>query len=140
MMGDYYFYIDLITDENLEMFKNSIWSYEPILIYNISSRLVQSQTLPFSIKCWQWDNNEENQAGYLSKWKIPTENSVTVGGNSYSYSLAGEDMKYMYFKIYGATMSGGHLSSNVVQITVERNKQSNNTRQANLKQAEPPLP
>lgn len=113
-----FFILKLVTNESLEKLKNSYWCYEPVVIYGIDN-VNGNEKFPFSVKGWKETKLAESKR-YKTEWELPLKKRLTIDETTYAYDYSGQDHLVFFVKLFGATMSGGHLDSDTIKVEIKK--------------------
>ena len=116
--NDDYFILKLVTNESLEKLKNSYWCYEPVVIYGVDN-VNDNEEFPFSVKGWGKVELIESKK-YSTEWELPLKRKITIDDTTYAYDYSDQDQVVFFVRLFGATMSGGHLDSDTIKVEMKK--------------------
>jgi hypothetical protein len=113
-----YIILKLVTNENLEDLKNSYWCYEPVIIYGVA-KINGDEDFPFSVKGWKHLEMIGHDK-YRTEWELPVKKKITIDETTYTYNYSDQNRVVFFVKLFGATMAGGHLDSDIVKAEIKK--------------------
>ncbi len=120
--------IEVGSSEDLAALSNSRWAGELTLRYSVDGSKPAEDKYneydPALLSCRkpffaQLLGGEAPGSKLVSRWRIPFENKMRGGGLTFSYSLRDGARHVIAFEVYGASMSGRHVRSNELTISVQ---------------------